>query len=73
MEDSMNRKDRRAILFGNAFSLNREIYREAPYYRPFVGIDKELHDAYLEEDLNTLGWTNAQSINWMDSEIYPLR
>ena len=69
----MNRADRRAIKFGKAFSPKREYYHEFHCYRPFVGIDAELHDAYSEEDYNTRGWTDAQDINWMDSSIFPVR
>ena len=69
----MNRADRRAIKFGRAFSEYRRDYQEFDCYRPFVGIDAELYAAYHEEDANTLGWTDTQDINWMDSMTYPHR
>jgi len=69
----MNRKTRRDIMFGRAFSVSREMYHASPYLNPPVGIDGELFQAYLEEDRNTLGWTINQSILWIDSEIYPYR
>lgn len=69
----MNRKERRAIEFGRAFSLTRGYYHLYHCDRPFVGIDAELYFAYAEENHNTLGWTDAQSINWMDSSVFPMR
>ena len=69
----MNRAERRAIQFGRAFSESRVNYQEFACHRPFVGIDAEMYAAYHEEDNNTLGWSDAQSINWMDSLTYPHR
>lgn len=69
----MNRKTRRDIMFGRAFSVNREMYHASPYLNPPVGIDGELFQAYLEEYRNTRGWTEDQFTMWLDSEIYPYR